>query len=187
MRRLKPLVISLLCLLCACEEDPQYSNTYCNFLFQAFLFPSSALTKAVSSDGGDFCIVKATGTSPVHLKCTPNQGSYNQADLDLPMTTAIGNERLNYNAMGHKRGLVIGRTYEGVLCAYDLQCPNCDFNYELVWGDKPHLLKCNKCQRVYNIYSSISYVESGPEGRPLEQYRRVNYDRNQGILQVRNP
>ena len=188
MQRLKYIVISMVCLLCACEEDSQYSNTYCNFLFQAFLFPSSALTQAVSGSGGDFCIVKAVQEKGVyHLKCTPNQGSYNTDALDLSMNTAIGNERLNYNAMGHKRGLIIGRTYSNELCAYDLQCPNCDFNYELVWGDKPHLLKCNKCQRVYNIYSNYSYVESGEKGRPLEQYKRVTYNRTDGILSVRNP
>ena len=69
------------------------------------------------------------------------------------MTTAIGNERINYNAMGRKRGLIIGRTYSGVLCAYDLLCPNCDFNSELKWADAPQELRCNKCKRVYSIYS----------------------------------
>jgi len=188
MQRLKLFIISLLYLLCACEEEPQYSNTYCNFLFQASLFPSSALTLSVSGAGGDFCIVKAVKENGVfHLKCTPNQGSYNKTDLDLIMNTAIGNELLNYDAMGHKRGLVIGRTYEGILCAYDLQCPNCDFNSELVWGAKSYQLKCNKCQRVYNIYSNYSYIETGSKGRPLEQYKRVTYDRNQGILKVLNP
>ena len=175
-------------LFCACEADNLYSSAYCNFTFQASLFPTSALTRAVSGAGGDFCIVKAVlekGT--YHLKLTPNQGSYDKADLDLAMTTAIGNERINYNAMGKKMGLIIGRTYSGMLCAYDLQCPNCDFNYELRWGEKAHELICDKCKRTYDIYGEYSYVKSGDEGRPLEQYKRVYYYQDRGILSVQNP
>ena len=184
---MKKILLLFTLVLYACEVDNLYSSTYCNFMFQASLFPNSALTNAIASSGGNFCIVKAVWEGVWHLKLTPNQGSFDPSDLDLAMTTAIGNERINYNAMGRKRGLIIGRTYSGVPCAYDLLCSNCDFNSELVWGAKPHLLKCNKCQRVYNIYSSISYVESGPEGRRLEQYRRVNYNPERGILSVQNP
>ena len=189
--RIKHYALSIALLCCACEADDQYGSTYCNFVFQAYLFPSSALTRAVAGTGGDFCIVKAVLEKGIyHLKLTPNQGTFDEDDLDLPMSNAIGNEHINYNTMGQKRGLIIGRTYSGVLCAYDLQCPNCDFNYELVWGEKPHLLKCGKCLRTYNIYNEYSYIESGAEGKHLEQYRRVAYNRaipGKEVLSVQNP
>ena len=188
---MRKLFALLLLFLCACEAEDQYASNYCNFVFQASLFPTSALTRAVAGAGGDFCIVKAVLMKGVyHLKLTPNQGSFDQADLDLTMSNAIGNERINYNTMGQKRGLIIGRTYGGVLCAYDLQCPNCDFNYELVWGEKPHLVKCDKCHRTYNIYNDYSYIESGTEGKHLEQYKRVTYNRaipGKEVLSVQNP
>jgi hypothetical protein len=181
-------LLPLLLLFCACEADNLYSSAYCNFMFQASLFPTSALTRAVSGSGGDFCIVKAVMENGVyHLKLTPNQGAFAASDLDLTMNTAIGNERINYNTMGKKRGLIVGRTYGGVLCAYDLQCPNCDFNYELQWADNPQELKCGKCKRLYNIYSEYSIVKSGEKGRPLEQYKRVSYNPERGILSVVNP
>ena len=185
---MKKLIGLFLLLFCACEADNLYSSAYCNFVFQASLYPNSALTTAVAGSGGDFCIVKAVLEKGVyHLKLTPNQGSYSNSDLDLTMSTAIGNERINYNTMGRKRGLIIGRTYSGVLCAYDLQCPNCDFNYELVWTENPQELLCNKCKRVYSIYSEYSTVKSGDKGKALEQYKRVTYNQERGILSVQNP
>ena len=185
---MKKIIGLFLLLFCACEADNLYSSAYCNFVFQASLYRTSALTKAITGSGGDFCIVKAELEKGVyHLKLTPNQGSFDNQDLDLVMTTAIGNERINYNAMGKKRGLIIGRTYSGVLCAYDLQCPNCDFNSELKWADNPQELKCNKCQRVYSIYSEYSIVKSGEKGRALEQYKRVTYNPEREILSVQNP
>lgn len=185
---MKKILGLFLLLLYACETDNLYSSSYCNFMFQASLYPTSALSSAVAGSGGDFCIVKAVLEKGVyHLKLTPNQGSFTASDLDLTMNTAIGNERINYNTMGKKRGLIIGRTYSGVLCAYDLQCPNCDFNYELKWADSPQELRCDKCNRTYSIYSEYSTVKNGSKGRALEQYKHVTYNLERGILSVQNP
>ena len=91
---MKKLLGLLILLCCACEVDNLYSSTYCNFIFQASLFPTSALTRAVAGAGGDFCIVKAVLERGVyHLKLTPNQGNFDQTDLDLTISNAIGNER----------------------------------------------------------------------------------------------
>lgn len=175
-------------MLVACETDNQFSSSYCNFVFQASLYPTSALTRAIGGAGGDFCIVKAVQERGVyHLKLTPNQGTFEASDLDLTMSTTIGNSRISYSGMGKKQGLVIGRTYSGVLTAYDLQCPNCDFNHELSWGDKPQELVCSRCERVYDIYGEYSYVKSGDKGRTLEQYRRITYQQEKGMLSVQNP
>ena len=185
--RVKKLLPLILLLFWSCETDNLYSSAYCNFVFQANIYPTSALTRAVGGTGGDFCIVKAVMEKGVwHLKLTPNQGSYDKTDLDLTMSTAIGNERISYTGMGYKQGLIIGRTYSGVLRAYDLQCPNCDNNYELQWGDNPQELRCNKCHRVYDIYSEYSYVKSGDQGHALTMYRYVNYNQQQGRLTVNN-
>ena len=119
---MKKILLLLTLVLYACEVDNLYSSYYCNFMFQANLYPTSALTNAITSSGGNFCIVKAVLEKGVwHLKLTPNQGSFADSDLDLTMNTAIGNERINYNTMGRKRGLIIGRTYSGVRCALCLR------------------------------------------------------------------
>lgn len=185
---MKKILLLFTLVLYACEVDNLYSSNYCSFFFQASNYRTSALTNAVASSGGNFCIVKAVQEKGVwHLKLTPNQGSFADSDLDLTMNTAIGNERINYNTMGRKRGLIIGRTYSGVLCAYDLFCPNCDFTSELKWADAPQELRCNKCKRVYSIYSEYSTVKSGEAGHALEQYKHVTYNPDRGILMVQNP
>ena len=173
--------------LAACDGDNMYSSAYCNFVFMANLYPSSALTRSVASSGGDFCIVKAVVERGVtHLKLTPNRGSYAASDLDLTMNTAIANERISYASMGHRQGLIVGRSLFGQLRAYDLMCPNCDFNYELRWASQPTELTCTKCQRVYNIDGEYGYVKSGDKGRALEQYKNVFYSQQDGRLVVRN-
>lgn len=174
-------------LLSACEADNMYSSSYCNFVFYANLYPTSALTRAIGGTGGDFCIVKAVFESGAyHLKLTPNRGTYADTDLDLTMNTAITGERISYGAMGYKQGLIIGRSAFGQLRAYDLQCPNCDNNHELQWADHATELVCNKCSRIYNIDGDYGYVKSGPKGTALTQYRNVAYNQQDGRLVVRN-
>ena len=179
--------LSFLTLMPACEADNMYSSAYCNFVFLTKLYPSCALTRAVGSGGGDFCIVKAEVQRGVtHLKLTPNRGTYAATDLDLTMSTAITAERISYASMGRQQGLIIGRSVYGQLRAYDLICPNCDFDQELHWGGQATELVCNKCQRVYNIDGEYGYVKSGDKGRALDQYKNVFYTELDGRLVVRN-
>ena len=48
----------MLCMLTACETDNMYSNAYCRFTFNASLYPSSALTRAIGSARGGLFLVK---------------------------------------------------------------------------------------------------------------------------------
>ena len=178
-------IFVLLCVVLfgACETDNMYSSHDCYFVFQASLFPSSALTRSATSNGS-FCIVKAVLERGVtHLKLTPNQGTYAATDLDLTMSTVIGGRPISYTRMGYKQGLVIGRSPFGQLRAYDLQCPNCDFDYELKWNGI-YELQCDKCKRIYNINGSEGYIQSGDKGHNLAMYKYVTYNEVEGILIV---
>ena len=90
-------VFLLLFTLAACNEaDNMYSSVYCRFTFNTMLYPSCALTRAVGSAGGDFCMVKAVYRNGVpHLLLTPNRGTFAETDLDLTMNTAITGERIS--------------------------------------------------------------------------------------------
>lgn len=173
----------------ACETDNMYSTHDCYFTFQASLFTSSALTRSVNNmAGGTFCIVKAVMEHGVtHLKLSPNRDkeSYAASDLDLTMSTAVNGRAVLYTRMGYKQGLIIGRSSFGQLKAYDLQCPNCDFNYELKWSSL-YELTCDKCHRTYNINGSEGYVQSGEKGHNLAMYRYVDYNEFSGMLTVSN-
>ena len=183
---MKKILISLMVLLCwSCNTDNMYSTHDCYFVFQASLYPSSALTRSVTNNGS-FCIVKAVMEHGVtHLKLTPNQGTYAAPDLDLTMSTAVSGRPISYVRMGYKQGLIIGRSSFGQLKAYDLQCPNCDFNYELRWSGLYELV-CDKCKRTYNINGSEGYVQSGDKGHNLAMYKYVTYNEMDGYLVVSN-
>ena len=45
---MKKIIGLFLLLFCACEADNLYSSAYCNFVFQASLYRTSALTKAIT-------------------------------------------------------------------------------------------------------------------------------------------
>ena len=186
MKRLLPL---LLLLLTACQTDNMYSSAYCRFTFNTTLYPSSALTRAVGSAGGDFCIVRAVVRNGVpHLLLTPNRGTFADSDLDLTMNTAITAERISYAAMGYRQGLIIGCSLYGQLRCYDLMCPNCDNNHELAWSpDNDPDLSCSRCHRTYNIDGEYGYVKQGDKGRALTLYRNVRYTPDNGMLVVSNP
>jgi len=183
------IVVVLLCLTMGCETDSMYSSAYCRFTFNASLYPSSALTRAIGSAGGDFCMVKAVKRSGIpHLLLTPNRGSFAASDLDLTMNTAITGERISYAAMGYRQGLIIGRSLYGQLRCYDLTCPNCDNNYDLAWSSGSALdLVCGKCHRTYNVDGEYGYVKSGDKGHALTQYRSISYSPDKGLLIVSNP
>jgi hypothetical protein len=166
-----------------------YSSAYCRFTFNASQYPACALTRAVGSTGGDFCIVKAVYRNGVpHLLLTPNRGTFASTDLDLTMNTVISGERISYAGMGYHQALIIGRSVYGQLRCYDLMCPNCDNNYELSWSSTQYTeLECKRCQRIYNIDGEYGYVKSGDKGRALTLYRRISYTPDTGLLIVNNP
>ena len=177
-------------LLSCTETDNMYSSAYCRFTFNTTTYPSSALTRAVGSGGGDFCMVKATYRNGVpHLILTPNRGTYAATDLDLAMNTAISGERISYASMGYKQGLIIGRSvYDGKLRCYDLTCPNCDNAPDLKWSQQSATdLQCLWCNRTYNIDGDYGYVKDGAQGHALTQYRNVRYTPDNGLLIVSNP
>lgn len=181
----KILLCLFITLIGACDADNMYSTHDCYFVFQASLYPSCALTRSVAAGSNrNFCIVKAVMERGVtHLKMTPNQGTYAASDLDLPMSTAVSGRAVSYTRMGYKQGLIVGRSAYGQLRAYDLQCPNCNFDYELKWKSI-YELECGKCKRTYNINGNEGYVQSGEKGHNLALYKYVTYSDVEGFLVV---
>jgi hypothetical protein len=190
----KIIAIVLCSLLFACDADNKYNTRYpVSFVFFTNIYQTSALTQAVGNPGL-FCIVKPyTDKGVTHLKLTPNQGTWTNSQLDLTMNTAIGNERVSYNAMGAGQGLIIGHSNSFGLKVFDLQCPNClaEYDvprYELHWTSDGRYLECAKCKRVYNQDNDDGYiVQGGKKGdKMLIQYQHINYNRTDGRLTVHN-
>jgi hypothetical protein len=166
-------------LLLSCEGENQYNTQYpCSFVFHAQYHITSRLTLCLNNPG-EFVIVSTQLRKGVtHLIVSPNNG---QEDEDIPLTTAIENERTNYQNMGAGGSLIIGFATVGELRAYDRQCPNClqefgGHNYPLTWADRGLHVSCSRCHRIYDLNGFIPVCTNGQEGdRPLLQYK-PSYD-----------
>lgn len=177
MDRLKrhiPLLVLAL-LLTACEGENQYSTQYpCSFVFQAQYHTTSRLTLCLNNPGEFVMVSTQMKRGVTHLIVSPNNGN---AEEDIPLTTAIENERTSYQSMGAGGSLIIGCATVGELRAYDRQCPNCldqygGRSYPLAWADHGLHVSCQRCQRTYDLNGFVPACINGQEGdRPLLQYK----------------
>jgi hypothetical protein len=165
-------------LLSSCTEDTKYSNAYlCSFVFYTQNHPTSLLTRALGNVG-TFVIVTSTQRQGInHLMITA--GGSNETE-DIPMTTAIENERVNYKDMGANRSLIVGLSNFDGLKAYDRQCPNCmeahgGTNYPLSFSDNGQSVTCPKCHTIYNLNAEGMPTNGQQGNHALLQYKVV-YD-----------
>ena len=200
MKQKRWLFILAAVLLLACDADEKYSTRYlCNFVFITDYAPNCALTRSLDN-GGMFVIVKPSAKEGVvHLMLTPNTGTWQESETDVVMSTAIANEKLSYQDMGARKGLIIGccnvpDLSGNRLKAYDAQCPNCledddTKSYPLTFDDDKTQpgVTCAKCHRIY-LLESEGMSMSGKKDTPLYQYRisySANY-KNEHVLRVQN-
>ena len=160
-------------MLTSCEADPMFGSPYaCSFIFYTSYHPNSALTLALGNPGSYVIVTPQVRQGVMHLMITTNGGKTE----DLALTTEKEAKRLDYGNMGANGRLIIGCANAYGLKSYDGHCSNClrEFggkNYPLSWIDNGLLLRCAKCERVYDPNADGLVVENGQEGdRNLYQY-----------------
>lgn len=138
-------------LLMACSADAQYSSTYpCNFYFDTGKHPTSILTRSLSNPGMWTFVSVRQSQGINHVMVTPNNGDAE----DIPMTTELENNRVNYNNLGADNGIIVGCSSFSGIKAYDRQCPRCldkTKNSPLNWDENKQMVKCPSCQSVYML------------------------------------
>lgn len=167
----------LLILLSGCDDENKISRKFpCSFVFQTQYHPTSQLTRCLGNPGM-FVIVSAEMRQGVtHLIVTPNSGGDTE---DIPMSTAIENERTTYQNMGANRSLIIGMSNFDGLKAYDRQCPNCieqygGINFPLIFTGNGQYVSCARCSRTYSLMAE-GMPTNGQQGDvALMQYIAVN-------------
>lgn len=180
-------IIRLLLLLitvagvCGCDKDTmEYNSQYpCYFSFDTSLHNTSLLLSAVNPLSSGF-FAMATKVSGTGTSYTVRVSLYGGQSQDDKVTTA---EELRRSCvMGVDNGLIIGCSSlnDGVLYAFDLQCPNClDTNYPvtkcpLTWARSGQWVTCQDCHRSYDLNNG-GIVIDGPSGKKLIRYR-TSYD-----------
>lgn len=166
------------------EAEERYSTEYvCNFTFSTQLRPTSILAR-IWTNPGMFVRVEVTKKSGIHhVLLYPNTG---EAMEDIAMTTAIDNDRVDYDHIGANGSIIVGCTVTNEWRGYDAQCPYClgthsTTSFPLSWADNGQAVTCGSaggCGRKYNLNYGAS-----TDGYRLIEYR-VRYDGN--VVTVRN-
>lgn len=82
-------------------------------------------------------------------------------------------------------GLLLFRTLEGAVFAYDLACPNEKDRTVHVVPENAGKAECPVCKSVYVTMYGLGTVESGPSGNPLQRYR-VEKGSREGAFRIVN-
>lgn len=183
MRKFKSfLAAATLVLLTSCSGDSTFnSDIFCYFAYNTSIHNTGWLWAAVQpASYGQFVFVSAPVKAGVRYVVAQNSSGSTD---EVPITTAA-ETRLNYS-LGANNGLIIGRTTDGQLVAFDRQCPNCSreknlYRYSLTFNAVGQTVHCSTCKRDYDL-NNLGYSTSG--GRKLDQYL-VSY--NGAMLIVHN-
>ena len=183
MRYTKKIFLALAAsALAACGGNEMYnSDIFCYFTYNTSIHNTGLLWAALQPGNyGEFVFVSAPVAGGVRYVVAQN--SSGQTDR-VAITTAT-ETRLTYS-LGANDGLIIGRTTDGQLVAYDRQCPNCSrennlYRYSLSFKSNGQAVHCATCKRDYNL-NNLGNSNGG--GRKLDQYL-VSY--NGAVLIVHN-
>jgi hypothetical protein len=161
-------VVALLCLLlCGCKKEDweatrKYSTKYrvmCGFTVMSY----SELMPAVGGFGL-FATIRQVG-SDIVMKSETGSKPYAMDALQKDFQFGCG-------------GLIVGTDFNGLLCCFDLACPNCDqAQYRMTV--KGAQATCEHCGIVYALEYDTYIIDKGnglhPSPRVLYQYQ-TRYD-----------
>lgn len=156
-------------LLASCGGDEMYnSDIFCYFAYNTSIHNTGLLWATVQpSNYGQFVFVSAPVTGGVRYVVAENSSG----ETDRVAITTASETRLTYS-LGANDGLIIGRNTDGLLVAYDRQCPNCSreqslYRYALSFNTSGQSVHCSTCKRDYDLNNNGS---SNNGGRKLDQY-----------------
>ena len=180
------ILATLLFCSCSADEYEYCTDRQCYFVFDSSIHNVCILNNALNPfSSGVFCQVKQEPRNGVrHLILQLQDGKTTE---EVAITTATETQRSCI--LGAGNGLVIGfSALNQQLYAFDLQCPNClkthypYVKYPLKWSNNGNWLKCESCQRSYDLNNG-GIVASGESGLKLLRYRS---DYTGQMLFVRN-
>lgn len=92
----------------------------------------------------------------------------------VPITTS---QYLGYG------GLLLVRTFEDEICAFDLSCPHEAKSTVRIKADNSGVARCDSCGSTYNIGYGSGFAQSGPTKYKLKKYT-VYYNVGSGNIYV---
>ena len=163
---------SLFCLLSSCTPDSSIDrSTRCEFTFSYQDYPTSQLFVAAQNPGCYVFVSTRGDGKQVPRRVTVQSNVEGAVPEENIISNALLNNLAYFLGTNNDIGLIIGMTNFNGLRAYDRCCPSCDVQRALQWTGNRQKVRCNECQRVYDLETAA--IVEGAEGSPLRRFNCV--------------
>lgn len=167
------LILSLLTMMfSSCgEAEFEYSSAPCYLIIDNSLHHDATLASALTQYSGTYVTITITTKSGArYFSFTNNVGKHTESIFNAY------DERRSL-LLGYNGGLIVGfgNSVDGILYAYDRECPNCFDPNMLPLKSRPlsvsenGIAKCGYCKRQYDLNNG-GFISNGDKGKKLIRY-----------------
>ncbi len=153
------------------EAEFEYSSAPCYLIIDNSLHHDATLASALTQYSGTYVTITITTKSGArYFSFTNNVGKHTESIFNAY------DERRSL-LLGYNGGLIVGfdNSVDGILYAYDRECPNCFDPNMLPLKSRPlsvsenGIAKCSYCKRQYNLNNG-GFISNGDKGKKLTRY-----------------
>ena len=153
------------------EAEFEYSSAPCYLIIDNSLHHDATLASALTPYSGTYVTITITTKSVArYFSFTNNVGKHTESIFNAY------DERRSL-LLGYNGGLLagFGNSVDGILYAYDRECPNCFDPNMLPLKSRPlsvsenGIAKCGYCKRQYDLNNG-GFISNGDKGKKLTRY-----------------
>ena len=153
------------------EAEFEYSSAPCYLIIDNSLHHDATLASALTQYSGIYVTITITTKSGArYFSFTNNVGKHTESIFNAY------DERRSL-LLGYNGGLIVGfgNSVDGILYAYDRECPNCFDPNMLPLKSRPlsvsenGIAKCGYCKRQYDLNNG-GFISYGGKGKKLTRY-----------------
>ena len=153
------------------EAEFEYSSAPCYLIIDNSLHHDATLASALTQYSGTYVTITITTKSGArYFSFTNNVGKHTESIFNAY------DERRSL-LLGYNGGLIVGfgNSVDGILYAYDRECPNCFDPNMLPLKSRPlsvsenGIAKCSYCKRQYDLNNG-GFISNGDKGKKLTRY-----------------
>ena len=153
------------------EAEFEYSSAPCYLIIDNSLHHDATLASALTQYSGTYVTITIiTKSGARYFSFTNNVGKHTESIFNAY------DERRSL-LLGYNGGLIVGfgNSVDGILYAYDRECPNCFDPNMLPLKSRPlsvsenGIAKCGYCKRQYDLNNG-GFISNGDKGKKLTRY-----------------
>ena len=154
------------------DTEYEYSSSPCYLIIDNSLHHDATLASAMTRYSGTFVVVSTTSKAGAkYFSFANNYGVHTESVFN-----AYDDRRSL--VVGKNNGIIIGygNSVDGILYAYDRECPNCFNENALPMKSRPlsvseaGIATCGNCKRRYDLNNG-GFISEGDKGNKLTRYR----------------